>query len=111
MAGGGTDTLPRAMPDRDDSAPPSPPRMYEGPPVAARRPQRWARFGRRFEDPWAWLREREHPETIRHLEAENAWTDRAMAAWSGLRKRIEADMRSRIVPDASSPPLRDGPFL
>ncbi len=99
------------MPDVDESPPLSPAGTDDGPPVAARRPRRWERFGRRFEDPWAWLRDREDPDTIRHLEAENAWTDRVLAPWSGLRDRIEAEMRSRIVPDAASPPLRHGPFL
>ncbi len=99
------------MPDSDDPAPPSRSAAGDSPPVAPRRPRRWERFGQRFEDPWSWLRDREDPEVLRHLEAENAWTDRVMEPWSGLRDRIEQEMRDRIVPDASSPPLRHGPFL
>ena len=82
-----------------------------GPPQAVRRPVRYEKFGRRWSDPWAWIRDREDPEVLRHLEAENAWTDRSLAGWSGIRDAALAEMKARIVPDSSSPPVPDGPFL
>ncbi len=99
------------MPDRGEPAPNSHRGPQAGPPRAPRRPTTWERFGRGFTDPWAWIRDREDPATLRHLEAENAWTDQVMAPWGALRDRIEQEFRDRIVPDDASPPVRHGPFL
>ncbi len=82
-----------------------------GPPRAARRPVAYEKFGRRWTDPWAWIRDRDNPEVLRHLEAENAWTERCLAPWSGIRDAVLGEMKSRIVPDTASPPVRHGPYL
>lgn len=82
-----------------------------GPPRARRRPVSYEKFGRRWTDPWAWIRDRDDPEVLRHLEAENAWTEQCLAPWSGLRDAVLGEMKSRIVPDTASPPVRHGPFL
>ena len=91
------------MTSSGDSAP--------GPPGAPRRPRSYEKFGRRWTDPWAWIRDREDPEVLRHLRAENAWTERCLAPWSDLRDTVLAEMKARIVPDTASPPVRHGPFL
>jgi len=82
-----------------------------GPPRAPRRPVSYEKFGRRWTDPWAWIRDRDDPEVLGHLEAENAWTERCLAPWSGVRDAVLQEMKSRIVPDTASPPVRHGPFL
>ena len=82
-----------------------------GPPRAARRPATHEKFGRRWTDPWAWIRDRDDPEVLGHLRAENAWTERCLAPWSGIRDAVLEEMKSRIVPDTASPPVRHGPFL
>ena len=81
------------------------------PPRAPERPLRREKFGRRWIDPWAWIRDREDPEVLRHLTAENAWTERNLAPWAGIRDAVLAEMKSRIVPETASPPVRHGPFL
>lgn len=81
------------------------------PPRAPRRPVSHEKFGRRWTDPWAWIRDRDDPEVLGHLEAENAWTERCLAPWSGIREAVLQEMKSRIVPDTASPPVRHGPFL
>ena len=86
---------------------PSPP----GPPVAARRPVSHEKFGRRWTDPWAWIRDRDDPAVLRHLKAENDWTERSLARWSGIRATVLDELKSRIVPDTASPPVRHGPYL
>ena len=43
-------------------------------PVAPRRPTIRIHHGDRFEDPYEWLRDKDDPEVIAHLEAENAYT-------------------------------------
>ncbi len=45
------------------------------PPSAPRRPHVISAHGDDREDPWFWLREREDPEVLAYLEAENAYTD------------------------------------
>ena len=82
-----------------------------GPPRAPRRPVSYEKFGRRWTDPWAWIRDREDPEVLRHLEAENTWTERSLAPWSGIRDTVLDELKSRIVPDTASPPVRHGPYL
>src|SRR5437879_1070236 len=44
------------------------------PPVAARIERREIRHGAAAVDPYYWLREKSNPETVRYLEAENAYT-------------------------------------
>src|SRR3546814_18132685 len=45
-----------------------------------------------------------------YLEAENAYTEAAMAPTEGLRKQLFAEMKARIKEDDSSVPSLDGPF-
>ena len=82
-----------------------------GPPRVPGRTVSYEKFGRRWTDPWAWIRDRDDPEVLRHLEAENAWTERSLARWSGLRDTVLDEMKARIVPDTASPPVRHGPFV
>jgi oligopeptidase B len=51
------------------------------------------------------------PQDIRHyLEAENAYTERAMAGTKALQEKLFAEMRGRIKEDDSSVPAPDGPY-
>ncbi len=88
-------------------------------PRAARRETVMERFGRRIVDPYGWLRDPDwqrvmrEPETLKpeiraHLEAENAWTDAALAPVAKLRKTLFAELKGRIKPDDSSVPAPDG---
>src|SRR3546814_18903029 len=45
-----------------------------------------------------------------YLEAENAYTEAAMAPTEDLRKQLFAEMKARIKEDDSSVPSPDGPF-
>jgi oligopeptidase B len=44
-------------------------------PMAPQRPQTLTSHGRSRDDPWYWLRDREDPEVVAYLEAENAYTE------------------------------------
>ncbi len=59
-------------------------------------------------DPYAWLRDREDPQVIEHLRAENAYTDARTAGLAPLRKRLYDEMLGRIQEDDSSVPARRG---
>ena len=90
-------------------------------PVAPRKPIQVSLHGITREDPYAWLRDDNWREVMRdpavldpqiraYLDAENAYTDAAMAPTEALQARLFAEMKGRIKEDDSSVPSPDGPF-
>jgi oligopeptidase B len=79
-------------------------------PQAKQSDHHWDRPTGRVNDPWAWLRNRNDPDTIAYLEAENAYSD----AWFGERhelvETIFGEIKSRIQETDISAPLKDGPW-
>lgn len=59
-------------------------------------------------DPYYWYKERENPEVIKHLEAENAFTDSALSA--KLQKTLFNEMRKRQSDSEVSVPYRLGSY-
>ena len=55
-------------------------------------------------DPYYWLNERENPEVIAYLEAENAYTKAEMAHTENAQKSLFEEMKGRIKEDDSSVP-------
>ena len=80
-------------------------------PAAARRAKRLTAHGETRTDPYYWLRERDNPEVLRLLEAENAYTEAVLERWTPLRQTLKAEMAARIVPNYSSVPYRDGDYF
>jgi len=79
------------------------------PPVAQRRPHVLEHFGQRRVDDYFWLRQRDNPEVIAYLEAENAYTEAVMAHTRPLQDRLYQEFLSRIKEtDLSVPVRRDG---
>ncbi|KQY97043.1 protease 2 [Microbacterium sp. Root53] len=78
------------------------------PPQPARRPQARTHHGDTFEDPYDWLRAKDDPEVIAHLEAENAHTDAALAHLEPLRERIFQEIKGRVRETDLSLPSRRG---
>jgi len=64
--------------------------------------------GRTVEDPFAWLIDPDDPETIPHLEAENAWTRARTAGQEALRSEIFDEIKRRTKETDMSVPVRDG---
>lgn len=81
------------------------------PPVAAEKPVNLEKHGDLRVDPYFWLKERENPEVIRYLEAENEYFEKAMGPVKGLREKLFQEFRSRLKEDDSSVPFRDGEFF
>lgn len=76
-------------------------------PVAAPRPIIRSHHGDDFADPYEWLRDKENPEVIAYLEAENAYTDARTEHLAELREAIFTDIKSRTKEtDLSVPSLR-----
>ncbi len=87
-----------------DSPSPGDPRA----PVAARRPHRLEAHGDVRVDDWWWLRDRDDPEVIAYLEAENAYGDAALAGSAELRRRLYEQIKGRVQEDDVSAPGRRG---
>ncbi len=79
-------------------------------PVAEKRPMELERHGHVRVDDYFWLNQRDNPEVIAYLEAENAYTDRLMAGYEGLRERLVQEMAARIKEDEMTAPYRDGEY-
>ncbi len=76
-------------------------------PVAAPRPIVRSHHGDDFADPYEWLRDKENPEVIAYLEAENAYTEARTEQLADLREAIFTDIKSRTKEtDLSVPSLR-----
>lgn len=77
-------------------------------PAAKKVPTVRSFHGREFVDDYEWLREKDNPETIAHLEAENAYTDAMTAGLSGLSESIYGEIKSRVKETDMSVPQRQG---
>lgn len=62
-------------------------------------------------DPYYWLNERENPEVIDYLEAENAYTEKIMKDTRKLQKELYEEMVARIKQDDESVPYRMNGYL
>jgi oligopeptidase B len=78
------------------------------PPMAERRPVALEAHGDVRTDDWFWLRDKDDPEVIAYLEAENAWTSASMAGTTALQEGLYAEMVARIQETDLSVPVRKG---
>jgi len=77
------------------------------PPAAAQRPQVLEAHGDRRVDPFYWMREKDNPEVIAYLEAENAYTDAVMSSAHGLQTKLYAEILGRVQETDFSAPVFD----
>ncbi len=88
-----------------------PERQTATPPVAAIKPTKLEKHGDVREDKYFWLRERENPEVIAYLEAENAYTDTMMRHTESVQEKLFEEIKNRIKQtDLSVPYKRDDYF-
>ncbi len=62
-------------------------------------------------DPYRWLEERDAPEVLAHLEAENAWLEAELAGQHELREALFQEIKGRIRETDLSLPVPWGPWL
>ena len=90
-------------------------------PLANRRPKATTHHGVTIVDDYAWLRADNWQDVMRdpaklapdiraYLEAENAYTEAALADVAGLRETLFAEMKARLKQDDSTVPSPDGPY-
>ena len=81
-------------------------------PDAPRKPKVVGLHGDKFEDPYFWLREKENPEVLAHLKAENAYTAAVMAPFDAFEDSLYREMLGRIKQtDVSAPYPQRGYWL
>jgi oligopeptidase B len=80
-------------------------------PAAERRPVTLEAHGDIRTDDWFWLRDKDDPAVIAHLEAENAYTAAVTAGTTALQEALFAEMVARIEETDLSVPVRKGPWL
>jgi oligopeptidase B len=79
------------------------------PPVAQQKPHELTKHEHTRVDNYYWLNDREDPEVIAYLEAENAYTDAALAHTDALQQELYDEMLGRIKQtDISVPYQRNG---
>src|SRR4051794_12365056 len=78
------------------------------PPRAAVRPVERTHHGDTFVDDYEWLRDKDSPDTIAYLEAENAYTEARTAHLTELREQIFTEIKSRTQETDLSVPSRIG---
>ena len=94
-------TTPPAQPGTAAAARPEPP--------AARRVRsERTHHGDTFVDDFAWLADKENPETISYLQAENAYTEAMTAGQADLREAIFGEIKARTQESDLSVPARKG---
>lgn len=79
------------------------------PPIAPERPHVLEAHGDWRIDPYYWLREKQNPEVITHLEAENAYADAVMAPTAELQEKLYHEIVGRVQEtDTSAPTFYKG---
>ncbi|MFD4367264.1 S9 family peptidase [Rhodococcus sp. NPDC058521] len=82
--------------------------MKTDPPVAKKVPTERHHHGHTFVDEYEWLRDKESPEVIEYLEAENTYTDQQTAHLEPLREKVFQEIKSRTQETDMSVPTRMG---
>ena len=81
---------------------------YPEPPAAKRVPTERTHHGDTVIDEFAWLADKDNPETIAFLEAENAYTEAATVGQHGLREAIFGEIKARTKETDLTVPYRKG---
>ena len=82
--------------------------MVPTPPTASKRPHLITRHDDERVDPYYWLMDREDPEVIGHLRAENAYLAEAFAGLKPLEDELFEEIKNRIEETDISVPVRRG---
>lgn len=81
------------------------------PPLAKRVPVELEKHGHVRVDPYYWLRERDNPEVIEYLNAENTYTEAIMAHTKDLQNILFEEIKGRIKQTDISVPVKQGDYF
>ncbi|HLB30261.1 MAG TPA: S9 family peptidase [Gammaproteobacteria bacterium] len=79
--------------------------------IARKIPRDLTLHGEHIVDDYFYLREKDNPEVIRYLEAENAYTEDCLQNTAGIRERLYQELLARIKQSDLSVPWRYGDWL
>jgi oligopeptidase B len=79
-------------------------------PVAVKKPKELTMHGHTRIDNYYWLRERDNPEVIAYLEAENAYREQVMKDTEQLQKDLFQEIVGRIKQDDESVPYKENGY-
>lgn len=79
-------------------------------PRAEKRPVELTAHGDVRVDEYYWLRERENPEVLAYLEAENAYLESVMKPTETLQETLYEELVGRVKQDDATVPVRRGPY-
>jgi len=82
-----------------------------GAPMPERKPARLELHGDVRIDNYFWLKERDNPDVIAYLDAENAYTEKMMAPMHGMQELLFDEIKSRIKEDDESAPYKRGDYF
>src|SRR5215211_7153740 len=77
------------------------------PPLAPKKPERLELHGDVRTDDFFWLKEKKNPDVIKHLEAENAYTEATTKRLKPLQDTLYKEMLGRIKQTDRAVPARD----
>jgi oligopeptidase B len=80
------------------------------PPNARKIPHSLEMHGDVRNDDYFWLNERDNPQVLAYLEAENAYTARVMAHTVDLQEKLFQELKSRTQPEEESVPFKYGDY-
>jgi oligopeptidase B len=81
------------------------------PPVARKQPTPTHLHGQTLEDDYRWMREKDSPEVLAYLEAENAYTDASMESTKEFQAELYKEMLSHIKETDESVPYLDNGYF
>ncbi|HYE91167.1 MAG TPA: oligopeptidase B, partial [Terriglobales bacterium] len=88
-----------------------PEHLPPAPPLAKRVPKVDVIHGEKRQDDYFWMRQKDHPDVLSHLRAENAYTDQVMKPTEVFQEALYGELLGRIKEDDQSVPYRRGAWL
>jgi oligopeptidase B len=76
----------------------------QNPPQAPQKPHEISEVGHTRKDPFFWLRNKNDPEVLKYLNAENQYTEHALKSTEGLQATLYKEMRGRMKEEDMSVP-------
>lgn len=80
-------------------------------PIAPKRPHEIAQHGQTRVDNYYWMRDRNDPETMKHLRAESDYLEEIMQHTKPLKEKLFTEMKARIKEDDSTVPAKSGGYF
>jgi len=80
-------------------------------PIAPKRPHGITQHGQTRMDDYYWMRDKDDPETMKHLRAESDYLDEMMQHTKPLQEKLFLEMKARIKEDDSTVPEKRGGYF